>query len=307
MITKKAKFIHVLKNVLFKKIEPVSIVHFLTNRCNARCSFCFIDFDDPKTFRGELTLDEIDKMTKNMGETLLNVNFTGGEPFVHPDITTLLNYARPKVSWINVTTNGTRTKNFYVDMLQQYLDHIVFSLHFEYDWERVLETIISVHNTSKNKMVLVHVMMINQRLNDVIDACRRLSNAGIPYALRPIRWTETHDIFEDLERYSKEELDFLKTENHNPPTNTLIDNTIECNVNDLLINKTNGFKGWTCQAGLESLMINWDGDVHRATCRVGGSLGNIYKGSFKKPTESITCTREWCTCAADINITKYTS
>ena len=44
MITKKAKFIHVLKNVLFKKIEPVSIVHFLTNRCNARCSFCFIDF-----------------------------------------------------------------------------------------------------------------------------------------------------------------------------------------------------------------------------------------------------------------------
>ena len=87
----------------------------------------------------------------------------------------------------------------------------------------------------------------------------------------------------------------------------MIDETIECNVNDLLINKTNAFKGWTCHAGLESLMINWDGDVHRATCRVGGSLGNIYKGSFKKPTETITCTRDWCTCAADINITKYTS
>ena len=84
-----------------------------------------------------------------------------------------------------------------------------------------------------------------------------------------------------MEHYSKEELDFLKTENHNPPANTLINETIECNVNDLLINKTNAFKGWTCHAGLESLMINWDGDVHRATCRVGGSLGNIYKGSFK--------------------------
>ena len=35
-------------------------------------------------------------------------------------------------------------------------------------------------------------------------------------------------------------------------------------------------------------MINWDGDVHRATCRVGGSLGNIYKGTFNKPTESLT-------------------
>ena len=50
-------------------------------------------------------------------------------------------------------------------------------------------------------------------------------------------------------------------------------------------------------------MINWDGDVHRATCRVGGSLGNIYKGTFQKPTEPID-TRDWCTCAADINITK---
>ena len=53
-------------------------------------------------------------------------------------------------------------------------------------------------------------------------------------------------------------------------------------------------------------MVNWDGDVHRATCRVGGSLGNIYKGTFKRPTENIICTRDWCTCAADINLTKYT-
>jgi len=286
--------------------ESVKIEWNLGKRCNYDCSYCPAEIHDSTSQHTNIQIlkNTIDELTtfKNV-----RISLTGGEPFVHPDITALLHYARPKVSWINVTTNGTRTKNFYVDMLQRYLDHIVFSLHFEYDWERILDTIINVHSTSKNKMVLVHVMMINHRLNDVVNACRRLSNAGIPYALRPIRWTETHDIFEDLERYSKEELAFLKTENHNPPANTIIDEKIECNVNDLLINKTNAFKGWTCQAGLESLMINWDGDVHRATCRVGGSLGNIYKGSFKKPTESITCTREWCTCAADINITKYTS
>ena len=28
----------------------------------------------------------IEKMTKNMGDTLLNVNFTGGEPFARKDI-----------------------------------------------------------------------------------------------------------------------------------------------------------------------------------------------------------------------------
>ena len=50
----------VLKNINFTKNEPVSVVHFLTNRCNARCSFCFIDFDDPNTFKNEHTLDEIE-------------------------------------------------------------------------------------------------------------------------------------------------------------------------------------------------------------------------------------------------------
>ena len=35
-----------IKNVYFKKNKPVSLILFLTNRCNARCSFCFIDFDD---------------------------------------------------------------------------------------------------------------------------------------------------------------------------------------------------------------------------------------------------------------------
>ena len=51
-------------------------------------------------------------------------------------------------------------------------------------------------------------------------------------------------------------------------------------------------------------MINWDGDVHRATCRVGGSLGNIYQGDFEIPEQAIICTRKWCTCAADIPLTK---
>ena len=87
MITQKASLIDVIKNVYFSKNEPVSLVHFVTNRCNARCSFCFIDFDDPKTFEGELSLNEIDLLTKNLGSSLLNVNLTGGEPFARKDLT----------------------------------------------------------------------------------------------------------------------------------------------------------------------------------------------------------------------------
>ncbi len=89
MIIKKANLLNVLQNVYVSKKEPVSLIHFITNRCNARCSFCFIDFDDPNTLKGELTLEEIDKLTKTLGDSLLNINFTGGEPFTRKDITVI--------------------------------------------------------------------------------------------------------------------------------------------------------------------------------------------------------------------------
>ncbi len=109
MITKKANLFHVLNNVYLKKTEPVSIVHFITNRCNARCSFCFIDFDDPNTFKGELTLNEIDKLTQTYGKSLLNVNLTGGEPFARKEIEEIakLYIKNTTVQSIYITTNAS--------------------------------------------------------------------------------------------------------------------------------------------------------------------------------------------------------
>lgn len=109
MITNKANLPKVLKNIYLTKKTPISLIHFLTNRCNARCSFCFIDFDNPKTFSGELTIEEIEKLTKNMGNTLLNVNFTGGEPFARKDFVDIakLYIKNTTIQSIYITTNGS--------------------------------------------------------------------------------------------------------------------------------------------------------------------------------------------------------
>lgn len=283
--------------------NSVKVEWNLGKRCNYDCSYCPAVIHDNTSPHTDI---EILKRAVDQLAQIKNVriSFTGGEPCVHPKILELLEYAKPKVSWLNVTTNGTRTSEFYTDILDRLINHIVFSIHFEYDYQNVIETVLNVSQHTKNKNILAHVMMLPGRLDDVSDACKHLKEADIKYALRPIRWTETHDIFEDMERYSAEEKEFLVTQNHTPPHNTIIDETESCNTNDLLIEKTNQFKDWKCNAGLESLMINWDGEVHRATCRVGGPIGNIYEGTFVQPKEAIACTRQWCTCAADINITK---
>ena len=109
MIIKKTSTFGVLKNVYLKRTEPLSVVHFLTNRCNARCSFCFIDFENPNTFANELTVNEIEKLTKNLGNSLLNVNFTGGEPFARKEINEIakLYIKNTTIQSIYITTNAS--------------------------------------------------------------------------------------------------------------------------------------------------------------------------------------------------------
>ena len=98
-------------NMQVSRKYPVSLVHFVTNRCNARCSFCFIDFDNPETFKNELTVKEIAKITKNLGPYLMNVNLTGGEPFARKDILDIARcyFENTNVESITMPSNGSLT------------------------------------------------------------------------------------------------------------------------------------------------------------------------------------------------------
>ena len=167
MIIKKSNILRVLKNLYFFKNEPISLVHFITNRCNARCSFCFIDFDDPKTFQGELTLEEIDKLTKNLGNSLLNVNLTGGEPFARKDIVEIAkSYLKNStVQSIYVTTNASlpdRIKNFAKEIS-------TFSPETELTFQ------ISIDDFPKNHD---RVRKIENLFDNCIDSYKILKNFG---------------------------------------------------------------------------------------------------------------------------------
>ena len=108
-ISEASNLLGTVKNLQISRKYPLSLVHFVTKRCNARCSFCFIDFDDPKTFRNELSLVEIEKITKSCGPYLQNVNITGGEPFARKDIAEIcrLWLKNSGIRSMYITTNGS--------------------------------------------------------------------------------------------------------------------------------------------------------------------------------------------------------
>jgi MoaA/NifB/PqqE/SkfB family radical SAM enzyme len=272
----------------------------LGKRCNYDCSYCPDVIHDNTSEHTDITILKatVDKLI-TLGKPI-RLSFTGGEPTVHPRFEELINYAKHVgVHWISVTTNGTRKPEWYKT---QRVDQYVFSVHFEYDYQRVLHNITSMTGTDKS--LIVQLMAHHDHMQAVKDSAAYLDLVKVPYTVRRIRWTEgDHNIFDDM-RYHPDDYKWIIDQEATVTGNCVIDNEKILHANDIIKIHLNKYKGWTCNAGIESLMINWDGDVHRATCRVGGSLGNIYLENINVPTEPIICTRDNCTCAADIPLTK---
>lgn len=104
--------LNLISNLYIFRNKPFSIVHFITENCNARCKHCFIDFDNKDRLQEELSLNEIKKLTRNLGGSLFNVNLTGGEPFLRRDVFEIAEayFNNAGVRSILISTNGMFTK-----------------------------------------------------------------------------------------------------------------------------------------------------------------------------------------------------
>jgi radical SAM protein with 4Fe4S-binding SPASM domain len=109
-------------NLVLKKHYPATLVHFLTDKCNARCSFCFIDFQSPRHGKNELSTDELAKMTQHLPSSLMNVNFTGGEPFLRKDLLEIADayFRNTSIQSIFITSNG-----FFTDRTIKFCEEIL--------------------------------------------------------------------------------------------------------------------------------------------------------------------------------------
>lgn len=286
--------------------DTIKIEWNLGKRCNLDCAYCPEEIHDNYSSHTDIdtlknTVSILDGLNKP-----IRLSLTGGEPSVHPQIEELLQFinAADNIVWLSMTTNATRTGKWYVDQ-SKYIDQYVFSLHYEKNSKTSLEHIIAFHSANTNTKILVHIMAHHKYMQEVKGDVFRCKALEIPYIIRRIRWSEgNRDLFDDM-RYDHDDLQWIKQSIKTAEPNCIVDDKELLHANDIIKSHMNQFNGWTCNAGIESLMINWDGEIHRATCRVGGSLGNIYNGNFMIPEDPIICTRNWCTCEADIPLTKH--
>jgi len=74
----------------------------------------------------------------------------------------------------------------------------------------------------------------------------------------------------------------------------------------------NHWKGWYCSAGIRSIYIDFDGNIFRGTCAVGGWYGNVFNvtgftnGIQLTDHTWVKCDKEVCSCGADMSVPKVT-
>lgn len=106
------KEINFLKFLLKKSVKtPIYLIFEPTNRCNSNCPFCYnkkkLNKDD-----NELSLEEIDKITRSMDEPLINLALSGGEPFLREDLDEVIRIFNRNIGmeFLTIPTNGLASK-----------------------------------------------------------------------------------------------------------------------------------------------------------------------------------------------------
>ena len=106
----------------FDKRQVSYLILYVTNRCNFRCDFCFYHAEVEKGRKvNELTLDEIEKISENIGP-IIQITLTGGEPFLRDGLGEITDcfIKNNFVKYITIPTNASLTSRI-IDYLEKVL------------------------------------------------------------------------------------------------------------------------------------------------------------------------------------------
>ena len=104
--------------------KPRTLLLLINRGCNLTCSFCDL-WDRPQNMPLNQVLQLLDQALKIGTKTLV---ITGGEPFMHPDLFTVVRAAKGLGLSVNITTNGTLIEKKWDQLVDSGVDSLSVSL-----------------------------------------------------------------------------------------------------------------------------------------------------------------------------------
>lgn len=296
--------------------EKVVLVDWmLGNSCSYACSYCPKNLHDGsiRWHRTEDVLHLYRQMRRHYADAqgkVVWLQFTGGEPTMHPRIIDLLRHASEQGFKVSLISNASRTLRFW-EKINGCLNNIILTYHAEF---ADLDHFVRVAKMMVDRIsVQINVTMHPNSFEQTLEAAQKLRSAlpAASISLKPLR----QEFGSELYDYTERQLDVLSK--GLPPTSKLIGekprsvmrvttrsgHSETVRANEFILNGTNRWQGYYCNIGLESLRVKGSGEVYRSVCGVGGPIGRLGE-NIDLPLESIQCTKQSCSCLADILVHK---
>lgn len=302
-------------------------VSWITTRyCNYECSYCWPYARSSVPDRKPLdlyinTMNSIKTQARNNGFTNFHFSFSGGEPTANKKFLPLMehysNDSNPEYQSIHMTTNLSPHMNWW----NRFLDHtktlqrrsITASFHAEHaDETEFGDKCLALMNAGV--FVTINQVMVPSMFDEYYNRCERFYSRGINVTLKPQSDPTANFI---VDGYTQEQRDAMQTGFPQfIPTNLKGDiPLLQVELEDDVGNKYyldqaerfnaydfNKFKGWTCNAGYQGIIIR-DTEVKRSYSCEDEPIGTITEGFeiFKQPKK---CISNSCVSSADSKIPK---
>lgn len=310
--------------------DTLRIELFLSNYCNYKCWYCSPDSygnTDPwpsfeKIKPGFEHL--ITHYKEKFGKKNINLFIGGGEPTVWPDLVKFADYFKNVHNCkINISTNGSRTLRWWKQNYQHF-DHVRISVHNERADAKHIADVADVLYKGKVS-VISSVLMDPNNWDQCLKNVEILKNSKYSWIL-----TVSETIHPTI-NYTEEQREYIrkrvirhsnlwyrytvlrrkKPKYYNPSVEFENAEVKQIDTHEIILNKWNKFKGWSCDVGIDTLFINRLGDVTGACGEFLYGYNkkfNLYDenfiAEFNPEKQSTICTKELCLCQDEANVNK---
>lgn len=296
-----------IKNRLKK---PIYLIFFVTSKCNSKCKHCFFSDELNNKFEKDLSLEEINNFSKQLGK-LIWLDLSGGEPFLREDIFEIYKIFvnNNKVESFSIPTNGILTEKIYSDVkkMLEYgkIKNLNITLSIEgtkslHDntrgvkcYDKVLETYRRLEPLKREfpqLSIMVSTVITNKNYNHLEELDKELKEKMPLLDFHNIEIMRGDPLDKDYSAPNTEQLEKIKPiifriwASYNYYKSKL-EARIANNAKRILYNSYINIlkerkQPWPCLAGRVHCVLYYNGDI--SMCELLEPIGNIRKNSFKE-------------------------
>ncbi len=150
---------------------PHEVIIELHTDCNLNCDFCY-----NKNSNSTMPAFQVCKILDQLYlSNIKAVRFTGGEPLLRSDLSSILAYAKSKHLYVILNTNATLFNSDNIDLLA-YVDSLLVSFHLLNEFNLLKEKLCLIKRLSKKPYVMMATVATSSNIKKLNEFYKSVSS-----------------------------------------------------------------------------------------------------------------------------------